>query len=187
MVNSNPANIRSVFLEDIYQKVPVISSDAVGFYKENCMISFDHNGHASGVELNVNYLNQNYEFKIVWNGSVTEQLRRSYQDLPKVADFAACAIVLSILSELTDFIVIEQSILGTTIDYYLADKNKVDDHLIFNKSARLEVSGILKENENNTVEKRIKAKINRLKPQQDFSDYIAVIEFSKPWSKIIKA
>lgn len=58
--------------------------------------------------------------------------------------------------------------------------------MIFNNAARLEVSGILEENKGNTVEGRIKKKINRLKPEGELSDFIIVVEFSKPWTKMVE-
>jgi hypothetical protein len=83
---------------------------------------------------------------------------------------------------------IEQSNIGTTIDYYLIRKTDyTDDTLIFNHSAYLEVSGIRRENEGNTVEDRIKDKERRLKKKEDLPAYISVVEFSRPWAKMAVA
>ena len=71
------------------------------------------------------------------------------------------------------------------IDYYLVKQNQGDD-LIFNHAARLEVSGILTENEDNTVENRIRQKIRRLKPENDLPCLIVVVEFGRPWSKMVE-
>ena len=73
-----------------------------------------------------------------------------------------------------------------TIDYYLVPKDKQDDVLIFNHAARLEVSGILRQNEGNTVDQRLNRKIKRLKSATGMSTFIAIVEFGQPWSKMVR-
>jgi hypothetical protein len=173
-------------LESLSVGIPVIPEEAVGFYKQNFMVCFYENGHKSGVSLTVSYDNLDSVFQIFWTGDITEDLLRAYRETKRCTDFAACAIALILVRELTEFTAVEQSCIGTTIDYYLIPQKQESD-LIFNRAARLEVSGILSENEDNTVENRISRKIRRLKPEGDLPDLIAVVEFSKPWSKMVKA
>ena len=90
---------------------------------------------------------------------------------PNLTVYSPCAIVLLLIQEFTEFTAIEQSVIGTTIDYYLGHQNQ-NDNLIFNNTARLEVSGILEENKKNTVENRIKRKLNRLKPENNLPDFV---------------
>jgi len=172
-------------LESLADGIPVITHQAHGFYKENCMVCFHRNGHRSGLELRVRYEDYNRLYEVCWSGDVTEQLLKNFAKVPKVTEDAACAIALFLVRELTEFTGVEMSSLGTTIDYYLAPQNQ-DDDLIFNRAARLEATGILKENPQNTVEGRIKQKLGRLKPERDLPTFIVVVEFSKPWSKIVK-
>lgn len=84
--------------------------------------------------------------------------------------------------------IVQQAQKGTTVDYYLASKQG-DDFLIFNNTARLEVSGILSETESNSVEDRIGDKRRRLKPDptSGLPTLISVVEFSQPWSKVVEA
>ena len=177
---------QKLMLESLSERIPVIPEEAVGFYKQNCMVCFHQNGHKSGVSLTVSYNSFNLVFEIYWTGDITEQLLRAYREITRSTDFAACAIALILVRELTEFTAIEQSCIGTTIDYYLIPQRQ-ESNLLFNHAARLEVSGILAENEDNTVEDRIKQKIHRLKPEGDLPDLIAVVEFSKPWSKMVNA
>jgi hypothetical protein len=97
------------------------------------------------------------------------------------------SFVKSPINNLTEFTAIEQSNIGTTIDYYLAPQNQ-DNTLIFNHAARLEVSGILEENPDNTVDKRIGSKIRRLKPDPNgaLPTFILVVEFSQPHAKMVQ-
>jgi hypothetical protein len=177
---------KSISIDSLSERIPVIPEDAVGFYKQNCIVCFHHNGHKSGVILTVNYNGSDFIFEIFWTGEITDQLLRAYREATRATDFAACAIALILLRELTEYTAVEQSCIGTTIDYYLIHQQHEDD-LIFNHSARLEVSGILAENEDNTVERRIKQKVRRLKPESDLPDIITVVEFSKPYSKMVEA
>lgn len=177
-------NISKIILENLCDGVPVITTDAVGFYKENCMIAFHNQGHDSGVILEVIYQDERCSFMIVWDGIVTEQLINAYKERTQNVNYAAVAIALSLIIRLTPFTAVEQASLGTTIDYFLAPKIR-NDHLIFNDSARLEISGIACENSKNTVESRIKRKQNRLSTAEGMETFIAVVEFCKPYSKMV--
>ncbi len=182
----NSDAIRKFSLESLADGIPVITQQALGFYKENCMVCFHRNGHRSGVGLRVRYEDYDRLYEVYWSGDATEQLLRNYSRVPRVTEDAACAIALLLVRELTEFTGVEMSSLGTTIDYYLAPQNQ-DKDLIFNRTARLEATGILEENEQNTVESRIKQKLRRLKPERDLPTFIVVVEFSKPWSKMVEA
>jgi hypothetical protein len=58
------------------------------------------------------------------------------------------------------------------------------DDLIFNYAARLEASGILREDESNTIDGRLNEKLKRLKP--GLLTFIIIVEFSYPKSKVVK-
>jgi hypothetical protein len=150
------------------------------------MVAFRHNGHRSGVILSVHQADTVVRFEIQWSGETTEQLVRAYRDPIRLADNAACAIALLVVREMTPYTAVEQSVVGTTIDYYLARQGRSDD-LIFNNVARLEVSGILTETEENTVDRRVSEKRRRLRPEGDLLDFIVVVEFGRPWSKLVDA
>jgi hypothetical protein len=177
--------ISELRLESLENGVPVIPAGAVEFYKQNCMVCFHQHGHKNGVKLSVTYQDTKTVFAIYWVGEVTEPLLRAYADLVRATDNAACGLALLLIRELTDYTAIEQACIGTTIDYYLVPK-QADSDLIFNHAARLEVSGILQESRTNTVQSRIKQKQKRLKQDGILPTFIVVIEFSKPWSKMVK-
>ncbi len=180
-----PIEPRILDIESLAHGIPVLQPAMVAFYKQNCMVCFDSEHHVSGVRLE-HYQNDDLHlFEVRWHGQVTEHLRRSYRDQNKTTDFAACAIALLLVRELTEYQAIEQSAVGTTIDYYLIPNDQHDDTLIFNHSAYLEVSGIRHETSTNTVAGRIKEKIQRLNTSEDLPVLIAIVEFSRPWSKMV--
>lgn len=167
------------------ENVPVVTN-AFEFYKRTCMVCMNSQGHYSGVQMRVFNKCSNNIYKICWSDEVTEQLRKSHADLVEATQFAACAIAFLLVQELTELTVIEQAARGTTVDYYLAPKGQRDEVLIFNHTARLEISGILEEKEGNTIELRVQKKIDRLKPEKDLPTLVSVTEFSQPRSKLVE-
>jgi hypothetical protein len=178
------ANNKALSLESLYNTIQVIPFDAAGFYELCCLVCLDSQSHKSGVTLRAIYTEKWNYFTVSWNRSITEKDKISFADMVSTTEFAACALALLLVQELTNFKVIRQAVRGTTIDYYLGLTNANND-LLFNNVARLEVSGILKENKSNTVDGRLREKAKRLKP--GLPAIIAVVEFSKPWSKMVDA
>ena len=125
------------------------------------------------------YNDESYQFVLRWAGEVDTHMERCYRDLVQATEYAACAIGLLLVENLTEFVGVEQAVRGSTVDYYLADKYD-DDDLPFNHAARLEVTGILAETEHNTIQKRINVKKRRHEPEQDLPTLVAVVEFGEP-------
>lgn len=176
---------RTLDLDSLAQGIPVIPEDAAGYYKLSCMVCLSSQNHTSGVRLLAHYDSIGETCEVLWTGEVTDQIQRSFRDENKTTDFGAQAIAFLLVRELTDFTVIEQSNVGTTIDYYLAHKDQQDDTLIFNHAAYLEVTGIRFETEDNSVERRIAQKRQRLRRDEDLPALIVVVEFGQPWAKMV--
>lgn len=172
-------------LDSLAQGIPVICADAAGFYKHNCMICLHDQGHSTGVNLYVEREQGNTHLPVRWVGTVDSQMRKAYADLRKATEHAACAIGLLLVRELTDYTAVEQASIGTTVDYYLIPQ-VTDDILIFTHAARLETSGILKEEGSNTVDRRAREKLRRLKAH-DLPAIITVVEFGSPKSKMVES
>ena len=185
-IPSEPAASHRALSLDSLGQLLSITDRAAGYYKEKCMVCFHSHGHTTGVRLTVVYKDSNEVCQVVWSGDVTRELRRHHADLVAATDPAACAIALSLVEEFTEYSGFRQASRGTTVDYYLV-RGRPDDDLIFNEAARLEVSGILRETEGNTVEGRIGQKLRRLRPEGDLPTLIVVVEFSQPWSKMVEA
>jgi len=93
--------------------------------------------------------------------NITEAHRRTHADLQDAAEFGACAIGIIIAVKLTGLSGVERSVKGTGIDFWLVQDS--DEHGIFQRSARLEASGILKGGEN-TIRARVNQKLAQTKP-----------------------
>jgi len=175
----------AIDLDSLSQGIPVIAPGAAGFYRHNCMVCFDSQGHSSGVDLSLEREDGRTSLPVRWAGAVDTRMKNAYADLRKATEHAACAVALLLVRELTEFTAFEQSSIGTTVDYYLTPQAP-DETLIFNRAARLEASGILKEQGSNTVEERVKEKLERLKPDS-MPALIAVVEFGSPKSKMVRS
>lgn len=183
-------------LDNLSERIPAIPGDANAYHGFMCRICLDDQSHPSGVILNVHWQREITPVIIQWSGEVSERDKRGARDERKATDYGACALTLLFIDYFTDYTAYEQSVTGDTIDYFLAPKAMLaellqEETLIFNAPgtypiAYLESSGIRCENEGNTVNARIAAKKRRLNTTEDLPTFIAVIEFSKPYAKIVK-
>lgn len=175
----------NISLDSLSYGIPTIPPRSAGFFIENSMVCFDSQGHSSGVIIVVKTDDNEDCFRVTWVGEVTEQLYKAYgNDERRTTDNGAVAMALLLVRELTDYTVVEQAGLGTTIDYFLSTK-QTDDTLIFNDTeAYLEVRGIRKETKGNTIVGAVRRKVKRLKTPEDLPSYIVVVEFSKPFSRM---
>jgi hypothetical protein len=179
---------RKIKLESLSDGIDIIFEDIVPWYIRQCAICFHLVGHATGVILRVDHLGQPETFEIHYDCAVDDRMLRAFAgDKRSATNYAACAIIFALIRELTNYAIVEQAAIGTTVDYYLADK-KADDDLIFNNTARVEISGILEENKDNTISDRIGEKKRRLKPEPTgpMPTFIAVVEFSAPRSQMVR-
>jgi len=166
-------------LGELGARAPFLTPSAAGFYEENAVVCLVHNGHRSGTPLQVAAGGESSGIDLRWSEERAGTLHRCYADLVKATEFGACAIALLLIHELTPFVAVEQAMRGTTVDYYLAE-SATDDTLVFNRSARLEVSGILAAAKGNTVAARLDSKRHRHKPESDLPTLVAIVEFGLP-------
>ncbi len=184
---------RRIQLEDLSKQAPVLTEDGARFYRENCMVCFASQQHDNGVALHVDVDDTLERISVAWQGVVTPKMLVSYRDQDKRVDFGACAVALLIMPVFTGYAAVEPSATGDGVDYYLTRPGD-DDELIFNGAARLEVSGIQRENESNTVADRVSRKRRRLRrlrksspanPTKDPPTFICVVEFGLPQSRVV--
>jgi hypothetical protein len=145
--------------------------------------------------MDTNYSGEEEEVYIHWDGVVTDVMRRAHADLTKRVDDGASIIALMLVKEFQNLVAVEVSSKKNGIDYFLAapTADGADtDHLIFNHTAVLEVSGIQTEQGSNTVNARLSEKKRRLEDYTKSSTstvvqlptLICVVEFSQPKSRV---
>jgi hypothetical protein len=144
---------------------------------EAAAVCFDNRSHAPGVVIGVRCIDAR-RFAVGWS-AVTEQQRRTYDDLFWATEMGAYGVAILIVKAITGKKAIERSKKGPGFDYWVGDTD--DDELIFSNKACLEVSGIL----NGTVSEiagRLKIKNAQVNVSDHlgFPAYIAIIEFGQP-------
>jgi hypothetical protein len=164
-------------ISDIKRGFPGISVALCNVCYEASMVCLHRNNHTDGVLL---ALNGNVETTVIlnWEDYFNEQIDRAWQDQHYCTEHGAVCLSVMLVKEYTEYTIIERSRIGTGFDYWLAK----DDDILFQKSARLEISGIFKESESNTADKRfaIKTKQTNQSDETKLPAYISIIEFSNP-------
>jgi hypothetical protein len=144
---------------------------------EAAAVCFEDRSHAPGVVMGVRGVDAK-QFAIHWP-AVTDQQRRTYNDLPWATEMGAYGIAILIVKAVTGKKAIERSKKGPGFDYWVGETD--DDELIFSNKARLEVSGIL-----NGTDSEIAARLKNKRAQVQVSNhldvpaYVAIIEFGQP-------
>ena len=148
-------------------------------YGENSIVALEDNYHKSSCVLKV-YGDTTIDFQLNWSKVFG---RAGYKEPKKFTEKGAEAISFLLCHKLTDFGILEEAMIGTGIDYWLAYET---NHANYSKNslmdARLEISGILKETSQNTMVSRIQVKKLQTHRSNNTSlpDYVSIIEFSIP-------
>ncbi|MFK7905092.1 MAG: hypothetical protein AB8B69_08205 [Chitinophagales bacterium] len=175
---------RDFFIDQLKNLVPTLSSAQCDYYAEACIIALENQKHSSNVELRV-IGDFGDCFVLKWT---TTPNKRGWTEPRIIAENGGIAIAFLLIIEMTDFQVIQQSIIGTGFDYWLGYKenhpNYDPDNFL---NARLEISGINK-GSRGELNRRVKQKLQQVGVTDylQIPAYIIVTEFSNPISKIIK-
>lgn len=172
-------------LDQLNEGLPTLTSNWGRFLSEAALFCLTQNQHTNNVDLHI-LDRQDQIYKIRWGFTLDDRASSSYADHSEATEYGATCIAILLVINITDNKTIERAVKGNGFDYWVGN---VDDNqnLLFQRKARLEISGIMKGNESN-VKSRTKEKIN----QTDISDnmkipaYISVIEFSKPMASFVE-
>lgn len=170
----------TIQLSDIRMGTPGITPIEGANLYENSIVALHSSGHPSPVTLRLEGLRTEL-LSLVWDDVFDDQMRRTYADEQSVTERAAVAVSVMLALRTTAYTVIERSRRGTGFDYMLGDS----DDPLFMPKARLEVSGIMRESDGNTLAHRFEQKA----AQTDRSDatrlpaYVSIVEFSTPKAK----
>lgn len=180
-------NDLSFRLDTLSNGIPALTPKKAGVHMEACVWCLSECQHTNGVQIAVESDSSKDLYQIFWPEEEVDidALYRAYNqdDGPEQG---AEAIAFLIIREKTDYTALRRSITRTGIDYWLSYKSDVSDQLFSRESARLEVSGILRQTSTNRPEYRVKQKMNQTmrSDSTSFPAYIVVVEFSQPYSLI---
>lgn len=160
----------------IKEGFPGISSVAAQQLYETFEVCMHSAGHPEDLPL-VMEGDIHDDIALHWHDDYNEQKARTYADMQYATEHGAICLSVMLTTTLTPYTIIERSRKGTGFDYWLGDK----DSVLFQKKARLEVSGILK-GDDTMIKSRYAAKVEQTSKSDEFGlpAYISVIEFSKP-------
>lgn len=161
---------------DIKKGLPGISSIAGSQLYEAFEVCMHLSDHREDVCLPVEGLFLD-NIDVHWNDCYNEQKARTYADMQYTTEHGAICLSVMLTLSLTPYTVIERSRKGTGIDYWLGDKQTV----LFQKKARLEVSGIFK-GDDDILKKRHAVKVKQTAKSDSLllPAFISVVEFSMP-------
>lgn len=177
----------NVFEIDIFKNIPIdsLTPNIMNFLAEAAVICLDNQGHKTGVSLEIE---GGLKGRIIlsWSTEVTTTMKDAWNDLQDMTEDGATYLAILIIHFFTSFKIIKRSQKGTGFDYWLGDKE--DKNYPFQEKGRLEISGILKESKDNSIDKRIKVKLVQTKASDNLNlpAYIIVVEFSTPKSGVAK-
>lgn len=145
-------------------------------WAECAAVCLDVVGHHQRVQMTLTGMGDVATVALEWDAA-TDVMQRSHADLQVAAERGALAVVASLVHDLTDDLFFAQSVKSTGIDYWLARRT---DRL-FQRTARLEVSGMLRDRDGYEVRRRLKARHERLDTLADERPArIAVVVFDEP-------
>lgn len=115
-----------------------------------------------------------------WNSEFSKVAMKENKD---IANQGGVALAWFVMSVLLNYKYVEQTEIGDGVDYFFRESAPNDDELNFlDNNHYVEVSGILKESETNTLKKRIKGKHNQISRgnKNENNSSVIVTLFSKP-------
>ena len=171
----------SVNLDSLKDGVPPgLSAGHGAFMAEAAAACLEDRGHKPGVHMRAEGCFDG-RMDVTWE-PVTEIVRRNHGDLQEATEEGACGIALLVLFEMGGFTVAQRSYKGTGFDYWLGRMGAP----LFQKKARLEVSGILS-GDQSEIQRRTRqkhAQVARGKGGREA--YVAVVEFGGPVTRITR-
>jgi hypothetical protein len=165
-------------LEDLRTGIMGLTPEFGSFCLQACTICLEYSNHLSGVTVPV-IGTQAVNATISWTSIVNDQVKRNWTDNEEATEYGATAIAILLSSKMSTYNCIERSSKGLGFDYWLGDEDSIG---LFQRKARLEISGIFKESPTNTLKIRLKGKEAQTKKSEHLkmNAHICVTEFSNP-------
>ena len=176
-------SVPTLYLDKI-QQVAKVSEGKAKKLMETCVWCLVSSKHANGVSLDVIDDTATVPYLLSWPKQLDfEAINRSVNQ-DDATEEGAEAIALLVAVDRTDFTAVERATTSTGIDYWLGYKDNLNNP--FKRAGRLEISGILKESDTNTVKARTKTKLAQTLPSDStFSVYVVIVEFSRPYATMV--
>jgi len=167
----------TIDIHEISQGLPGLSKVSGQHLYESCVVCLTRHKHNNlGTSINI-YGDKEINCSLIWDNIYNEQLDRTWADQFYATEHGAVCLAILLALKLTDFTIIEKSARKNGFDYWLGQKGD----FLFQKKARLEISGIFKGAEKD-VNARYKVKVKQTNQSDSLNlpAYVGIVEFSKP-------
>ncbi|MEM6436178.1 MAG: hypothetical protein AAF773_20350 [Cyanobacteria bacterium P01_D01_bin.115] len=177
----------ALYLSDLCQAKPERPGWSLTFgatCAEAAAVCLDDQGHPNSVVLQVDG-QKSCDIELRWN-AIDDTIRRFNADQEVATEYGAYGIAALVMPVLTGLTVIERSVKGKGLgfDFWLGSTDEAD--AVFQRKARLEVSGIRKGSES-AIQSRVKIKLKQINPSDTVAPgYVSVIEFGTPRARIVE-
>ena len=154
-------------LNELSAGIPALTPGLAQVHAECAALCLEDQGHAETVELLVSGTECD-RFDLI-RMTVTNNMRRAHADEQRATELGACGVAFLLAPVITGLTAIQQAAKGGGFDYWLGPSNQPLDILVFQNSARLEVSGI-RNGSASQVRTQTRAKLRQSSPS-DSSNY----------------
>lgn len=181
-IKFNPKMCRTLNLERLALGMPGISPRRGASFAEAASVCLEETDHHPGVTMQIDGDCKHY-VQVVWNGAAgSTQNTRAWNDPEEATEDGAYGVAALLITELSEYTVVERSRKGTGFDYWLGRKDAPDP--LFQEKARLEVSGI-RSGDQHAINARVRRKIDQTKVSNGLlPGVIVVVEFGSPRTRV---
>ncbi|NJB87079.1 hypothetical protein GGR26_002856 [Lewinella marina] len=169
--------MKKIDIEKIRNCTPALTKSWSEQRLEAALFCLDHNSHKTGVEcLDTS---QSLKYELRWHTEISEAMKRTHNDVQDATEMGAEGMAALFADELTPYQIIIRSAKRTGIDYWLGDKQR--KILLYQKSARLEVSGLINGSDAEFARRIKKKKEQTMQSRSSkLPAYVAITDFGKP-------
>lgn len=122
-------------------KVPALTRSFAGLMEEAIVMCMREHHHLSGIPCDIkDFTEVLARAEIVWVKEFTDRIARAFGSTSRAAELAGEGIAILTILAMTDYTIIERSIKGTGVDFWLGNIGSSTEEIV-QRAARMEVKG----------------------------------------------
>ncbi|MBD98253.1 MAG: hypothetical protein CMO34_00270 [Verrucomicrobia bacterium] len=167
-------------LKAVETKLKGPSIEQIVFHNQWAAVAFDIYHYNSKTEIEIEIDGKVMKLQLSWDSNFSSAAMKEKKDM---ANHGGVALAWFVMSVLLDYGYVEQTEIGTGVDYRFRKSEPADDDLNFMDDFHYtEISGILEESQSNKLSRRIKEKHEQISrgEKSGKSSSIIVTLFSQP-------
>lgn len=176
-------DLQTLNLTDLLAGMPGLTHEIAASFVQAASVCLEGNNHMPGVTMSCAGW-KSVKYQLHWPSYADpQQVARAWADTQYATEYGAYGVAIALVQKLTSKVVWERSAKGTGFDFWLCDT--ADRPLLFQGTARLEVSGIFSGNVSR-VASRTRQKVAQVAPSNGtgLDAYVVVVEFGGPQAKV---